>query len=108
MDTTLTALLQHMRDYREDLESIRHDISQQRERSSRERERSQQRLSNIERTLAEIKVKMAEPIQFHFSHLWNTFFLKLGFGIGMTFASLKLPDEVAAQLLGVIAKLVSI
>jgi hypothetical protein len=104
----MAALLQHMRDYREDSESIRHDLSQLRERSSRERERIHQRLANIERVLAEIKVKQAEPVEFTLGHLWNTFFLKLGFGVGMTIASLRLPDEVAGRLLGLVGKLVGI
>ena len=107
MDLT-EALLRHLRDYHEDQEEIRRDISQLRERSSRERERIQQRLMNIERVLAEVKIKMAEPVEFHFSVLWRTFWVKAAFGIGMTIASLRLPDEVAVQLLGVIAKLVGI
>lgn len=93
------ALLQHMRDYRQDLEEISREISRMRERAGTERERVFSRLDRIDLMLDEIKAKMAEPVQFTFSTFWGTLWVKIGFGLGMTLASLKLPDEAAARLI---------
>ncbi len=96
---TMAALLQHMRDYRDDLEQITREISAIREKSARERGRLINRLDRIDKTLEEIKTKMAEPVQFTFGAFWGATWTKVGFGLGMTLASLKLPDEAAKQLI---------
>jgi len=95
---TMGALLQHMRDYRQDLEEVTREISLIREKATLERERVFGRLDRIDLALEEIKAKMAEPVQFTFGHFWGALWVKAGFGIGMTIASMKLPDAAAARL----------
>jgi hypothetical protein len=92
------ALLQHMRDYRQDLEEVTREISLIREKATLERERVFSRLDRIDQTLDEIKEAMAKPVQFTFGHFWSALWVKAGFGIGMTLASMKLPDAAAARL----------
>jgi hypothetical protein len=96
---TMGALLQHMRDYRQDLEEVAREISQLRERAGTERERVFSRLDRIDLTLDEMKAKIAEPTVFTFNHFWGALWVKVGFGLGMTIASMKLPDEAAARLI---------
>ncbi len=96
------ALLQHMRDSRGELERITRELSLLRERLAMEREKTLSRLANIERAIGDLKIQIAKPVEFKFSHLWQAAWIKMAFGIGMTIASMKLPDEAAARLFGLV------
>lgn len=99
MDTSTEFLLQHLRDSRETMDRQSRDLASLRERSARERERVANRLSQIEKAIVSLEAKLNQPVTFTFGHLWNHVWLKVGFGIGMTIASLKLPEEAAARLI---------
>ncbi len=105
MDSYREALLRHLREHSEDIAGIMREVYHLSQAWAQEHHKISSRLDKIDRDITEIKTAMSKPAEFTFSHLTKVPLVKIAFAVGATLGAMRLPDQGAEFLLGLLKSL---